>query len=81
METITLFLIIIMAGLSALLLFLSVISWYRLKNVKLAIISIAFLIFFMKSVFLFLDLLSYDIKTVGIDALILILLYFAVIKK
>ena len=81
MDNIILFLTIIMAGLSGLILIVSFISWYRIRTAKLAIVGLAFIAFFIKAILLIFELISQDEKSIIIDSLIIVLLYFAVIKK
>jgi hypothetical protein len=84
---VSLFLVIVMTGLSALLLIVSLVSSYRLHNTKLALISIAFICFFIKGLLLcFQMLLSFQIiqqnnVALVIDLIIITALYFAAIKE
>ena len=70
-----------MAGLTGLLLLVSFVSWYRLKNMKLAIVGLAFLVFFVKALLLVFEIIVQDEKAIIIDFIVVILLYFAVVKK
>jgi len=80
-ESIYLFLNIIMAGLAGLLFLVSCISWYRIRSLKIALVSLAFAGFFIKAILLIFRILLQDEKAVVIDSIILILLYFSIIKK
>ena len=80
-DDITLFLIVIMMGLSGLLCFVSLASWYRLKLVKFGLVSFAFLIFFLKSLLLVFEIIIQDEKAVIVDTLVLVLFYFSVVKR
>lgn len=81
MDDLVLFLTIIMAGLAGLLLLVSFVSWRRIGNVKLALVGLAFLAFLIKAVLLIFGVIFQDEKSVVIDSIILVLLYFSVIKK
>ena len=81
MDNIILFLTIIMAGLSGLILLVSFVSWYRIRAVKLVIVSLAFSAFFIKAVLLIFEFIVQDEKSIVIDSIIIILLYLAVVKK
>ena len=81
MDNVFFFLIIIMAGLAGLLLFVAFVSWYRLRTIKLILVGCAFVGFFVKAILLLTSLVVQDEKTVLIDCIVLVLLYFAVIKK
>jgi len=80
-DDIFLFLTIVMAGVSGLLIFVSSVSWHRLRSFKLALVSCAFVIFFIKALLLISEIVHQDEKGVIIDCIILVFLYFAVIKK
>ena len=83
---ISLFLTVVMTGLSALLLMVSMVSSYRLRNVKLMLISIAFICFFIKGLRLCLQmLLDFEIIrqnniVLVFDLVVITALYFAAIK-
>ncbi|HDM25398.1 MAG TPA: hypothetical protein ENG24_02240 [Thermoplasmatales archaeon] len=83
---ISLFLTVVMTGLSALLLMVSMVSSYRLRNVKLMLISIAFICFFIKGLILCLQmLLDFEIIrqnniVLVFDLAVITALYFAAIK-
>ena len=81
MNDITLFLTIVMAGLSCILLIVSFASWHRLRSVKFLFVSIAFVGFFIKAILLIFEIIIQDEKAVIIDSIILILLYLSIIKK
>ncbi|HEX08483.1 MAG TPA: hypothetical protein ENG38_01575 [Thermoplasmatales archaeon] len=83
---ISLFLTVVMTGLSALLLLVSTVSSYRLRNTKLALISIAFTCFFIKGLILCLQMLLHfqiiqqNNIVLVFDLIIITALYFAAIK-
>lgn len=81
MDDIYLFLTIVMAGLAGLLLIVSFASTYRLKALKLGLVSLAFLMFFIKAILLVFEYIVQDEYAVIIDVIILLLLYFSVVKK
>lgn len=81
MDDLVLFLTIIMAGLAGLLFLVSVVSWRRLGNIKLFLVGLAFLAFLIKAILLISETIFQDEKSVIIDSIILVLLYFSVIKK
>lgn len=76
-----LFLTILMAGLAGLLLVVSSASWYRLRALKLGLVTIAFFVFFIKAVLLVFEIITEDIVAVFIDVIILIILYFSIVKR
>jgi len=81
MDEIILFLSIVITGLSALLFVVSAASFYRLRATKLLIINLAFLAFIIKG---FLQIFEFITQTrIGLilDLVVIILLYFAVVKK
>lgn len=81
MDEITLFLSILIAGLSTLLFIVSAASYYRLRVLKLLIINLAFLAFIIKGILLSLEYISQARFGLILDLTIIILLYFAVVKK
>ena len=81
MDEIFLFSTVIMTGISGLLLIVSIASLYRLKHLKLMFVSLAFLFFLIKAMLLLTEFIVQDRYAVIIDTIILILLYFTVIKK
>jgi len=81
MDNIFLFLAVVMAGLAGLLLFVAFVSWWRLRTLKFGLVGAAFIGFFIKALLLLLSLIVQDTTAVMIDCGILILLYFAVVKK
>jgi len=81
MDEITLFLSIIIAGFSLLLAMVSMVAYYRLRATKLLLVSIAFLAFVVKGVLIVIGIVTQDTLALGIDFVILVLLYFATIKK
>ena len=81
MDEITLFLAILIVGLSTLLFVLSLVAYIRLQNFKLLLISFAFFAFIIKGSLLITEYLSQGRFGLVIDLIILVLLYFAVAKK
>jgi len=81
MDEITLFLSIIIAGFSLLLAMVSMVAYYRLRAIKLLLVSMAFLAFVVKGVLIVIGIVNQDTLALGIDFVILVLLYFATIKK
>jgi hypothetical protein len=81
MDAVFLFLTVVMTGLAGLLLFVSFASWYRVRSAKLALVGVAFVSFFIKAILLLFGSIIQDEKAVVIDSVILVLLYFAVIKR
>lgn len=81
MDEITLFLIIVTTGLSALLFIVSAAACFKLRVLKLLIINLAFLAFIIKGFLQIIEIFSQGRLGLIIDLIILILLYFAVIKK
>jgi hypothetical protein len=81
MDEITLFLAIVISGLSILLFIVSLFSYIRLQNIKLLLVSLAFFAFIVKGILLILEILNQGRLGMIIDLVVLILLYFAVAKK
>ena len=81
MDDILLFLSILMAGLSALLLIVSFASYSRLRNIKLLIVGFAFTVFFIKATLLIFEKIAQGDLVIIIDFIIIVLLYFSVVKK
>lgn len=81
MDEITLFLSILIAGLSTLLFIVSAASYYRLRVTKLLIINLAFLAFIIKGILLSLEIINQARIGLILDLAVIILLYFAVAKK
>jgi len=81
MDEITLFLSIIIAGFSLLLAMVSMVAYYRLRAIKLLLVSMAFLAFVVKGVLIVIGIVNQDTLALGIDFVILVLLYFATIRK
>jgi len=81
MDEITLFLSIVIAGLSTLLFIVSAASYYKIRSTKLLIINLAFLAFIIKGILLIIGYISQHRIGLFLDLAILILLYFAIIKK
>ena len=81
MDDISIFLTIIMAGLAGLLFIVSFASWYRLRNIKFILVCFAFGAFVIKAFLLIFGIIIQDEKAIIIDSIILILLYFSIIKK
>ncbi len=72
------FSVVVIAGLSLLLFIISMISYSRLREIKLLFISLSFLIFFIKAVlFIFIN----NRNLIIMDLLIIAFLYIAAAKK
>jgi len=80
MEDITLLLTILIIGFSMLLFIISTFSYYRTRSIKLLFVSTAFLIFTIKGILTIIGIISQGNLALGLDFIILLLLYFAVIK-
>ena len=80
-QDIILLLSILIAGLSVMLFLLSIISYSRVKSVKLLIVGFGFLGFTIKGFLLIIGYINQDIIGLIIDFIIILLLYFAVVKK
>lgn len=84
---ISVFLKVVMTGLTTLLLIVSTASWYRMRSGKLGLISVAFAAFFVKGVIMLFDvfletgLIVENNVALIIDLLIIVALYFSAIKK
>jgi hypothetical protein len=81
MDEITLFLSMLIIGLASILFIVSSLSSYRLRNFKFFLISFAFLAFILKGFLLIFEFISQDKIGLIIDVVIIILLYFAIVKK
>lgn len=81
MDEITLFLTILITGLSLLMFIVSLISTCRVRNFKFLIIGFAFIGFIIKGLLLLFEYISQDEIALIIDFTVIILLYFAIIKK
>lgn len=86
--TIETFLAVLLAGLSLLLLSVSLISYRRIGNVKLLFVSMAFLLFFIKALVLILSLLFNSWSEFGmrwellmLDVIIIVMLYLSIARK
>jgi len=81
MDEVTLFLSIVIAGLSTLLFIVSAAAFYKLKVFKLLIINLAFFVFLIKGLLLIFEFISQDQFGLFLDIAIIVLLYFAVVKR
>ena len=81
MDEITLFLSILIAGLAGLLFVVSAAAYKRLRAGKLLIINLAFLMFVIKGLLIIFEIISQERIGLILDITIIVLLYFAVIKK
>lgn len=81
MEDIELLLAILIAGFSILVFLVSIAAFIKLKVSKFILVSIAFLLFFIKGILLILDVISQSQIAFVIDFLIIVFLYIAVVKK
>ena len=80
MEDITLLLAILIIGFSVLLFIISTFSYYRTRSLKLLFVCIAFLTFTIKGLLTIIGIISQGNFALSLDFIILLLLYFAVIK-
>ena len=81
MDEITLFLSILITGVASLLFIVSIIRAIKLRNLKFSIISTAFLIFAIKGLLLFFEFLAHEKFSMILDLAVIVLLYFAIIKR
>jgi hypothetical protein len=81
MDEVTLFLSIVIAGLSTLLFIVSAVAFHRLRVLKLLIINLAFFVFIIKGLLLIFEIISQDQFGLFLDIAIIVLLYFAVVKR
>jgi hypothetical protein len=86
--TIEAFLAVLLAGLSFLLFAVSVVSYRRVKNVKILFVSIAFLLFFLKAAVLLASIVSNNWNDYGMrwelllfDVIIIVMLYLSIARK
>lgn len=81
MDEVTLFLSIFIAGLSILLFIVSASAFYRLRAFEILIINLAFLLFIIKGLLLIFEIFRQDRIGLFLDIAIIVLLYFAVVKR
>ncbi len=81
MQEIELLLSVLIIGFSTLLLIVSIAAYIKIRNYKFLLISIAFIGFLIQGLLLFLEIISQNQIAYFIDILILLCLYFAVVKK
>ena len=81
MDEISLFFSILIAGVSSIVFIISMISTVKLKNIKFLLVGIAFLSFLIKGLLLTFELIAQDNLGIILDILVVILLYFAIVKK
>lgn len=81
MINIELLLSVLIGGLSALLCFVSFLSWYRIRSVKVLLAGCAFLVFTVKSILMMLGIITQDEKAIALDFVILVLLYISIVKR
>ncbi len=86
--TIETFLAVLLAGLSFLLFAVSVLSYRRVKNVKILFVSIAFLLFFIKALVLLVSVISNTWDEFGmrwelllLDVIVIVMLYLSIARK
>ena len=70
-----------MAGLSLLLLVVSLVSFYRVKTSKFLFIALAFFLFFVKGVAVSVEYLEQQFPLVIMDLFIIFFLYLTIVKK
>ena len=80
-EDIILLLSILVASFSLLLLIVSTAAYIKTKSIKLLIISIAFSLFFIKGVLLSINYFVQEPIGIILDFIILLMLYYASVKK
>lgn len=81
MDDILLLLSILITGFSLLLFFVSMISYLKLRVSKFILIGIAFLGFTIKGILLLFEFISQGQIPLILDLFVIILIYFAIIKK
>jgi len=81
MDAIFLFLTYSMLGLSGLLFIISLASWYNLRTKNLIFASIAIFAIFFKTLLQILNIFSQNEIAITLDFIVVIFLYFSVIKK
>ncbi len=86
--TIEAFLTILLAGLSFLLFVVSILSYRRVKSVKILFVSIAFLLFFIKALVLLVSVISNTWDDFGmrwelllLDVIVIVMLYLSIARK
>ncbi len=86
--TIEAFLTILLAGLSFLLFVVSILSYRRVKSVKILFVSIAFLLFFIKALVLLVSVISNTWEEFGmrwelllLDVIVIVMLYLSIARK
>jgi uncharacterized membrane protein YhaH (DUF805 family) len=86
--TIETFLTIVLAGLSFLLFVVSLLSYRRIKSVKILFIAIAFLLFFLKALVLLISVLTNSWDDFGmrwelllLDVIVIVMLYLSIARK
>ncbi|MEE9223891.1 MAG: hypothetical protein V3U51_03990 [Thermoplasmata archaeon] len=86
--TIEPFLTILLAGLSFLLFVVSMLSYRRVKSVKILFVSIAFLLFFIKALVLLVSVISNTWDEFGmrwelllLDVIVIVMLYLSIARK
>ena len=80
-EEILLFSSVVMAGLSLLLLVVSLFSFSRLKTSKFLFVTIAFFLFLVKGIAIAIQHLEQQTELVIIDLFIIFFLYLTIVKK
>jgi uncharacterized membrane protein YhaH (DUF805 family) len=86
--TIETFLTIVLAGLSFLLFVVSLLSYRRIKSVKILFIAIAFFLFFLKALVLLISVLINSWDDFGmrwelllLDVIVIVMLYLSIARK
>jgi hypothetical protein len=80
-EEIVLFSSIIMAGLSGLLMAVSAVSFARVRNVKLVLLTAAFALFVVKGILLLLEVVEQSTGLIALDLCVIVFLYLATAKR
>lgn len=81
MDEVTLFLSVVIAGFSLLLSIVSFVAFNRLRVFKLLFIGLAFFAFFVKGLLVIGSIIDQSLTGLVIDFAVILLLYFATIKK
>jgi len=70
-----------MLGLSFLLMLVSVVSYLRIKDIKMLFLVAAFSLFFVKGIFLLAEAAHQSLILIVFDLLIIVFLYLTVVRR
>jgi len=70
-----------MLGLSFLLMLVSVVSYLRIKDIKMLFLVAAFSLFFVKGIFLLAEVAHQSLILIVFDLLIIVSLYLTVVRR